>query len=523
MNEILAFIGKLGAMRIAAVIGATAGVAIALTLIATRLSEPNLGVLYADVELADAKSVVDRLEQEKIPYRTRERGGRMAILAPQSEIARLRMNLAADGGAPRGGVGYEIFDGEQTFGATSFQQTINRLRALEGEIARTITTISGVRSARVHLVLPERELFARERQAASASIMVDAAVPLDKRTVRAIINLTASATPGLLPSRVTVLDAAGELLASGQIEDPENGGADERKAATEARLRRTVEDILARIVGPENLRVQVAADIDFNRITENADIIDPDSQTVLSSVTVEEAANDSQPAAARGVTVANALPGADVVRQNEPAATSSTRRTEETVNYEMTRRRRTEVREQGVVRRLSVAVALNAVAGAPRSAEELARLTALARTAVGFDEKRGDRVEVIEIPFGPVGPAAPAAGATVSAKPTVTPGRIAEIGALVVIGLGLVIFVLRPLLAGDRRAARAPARLAANQAGPESGEPARALPAPTDRRIDLTQLAGQVKSSSINKVAEVVKGHTEESANILKGWIRQAS
>lgn len=530
MNDVIAMIRRIGVLRLAAVLGAGAGAALAIALVVARIAEPQLGVLYADIELSDAKAVIDRLDQEDIAYRTRERGGRISILAPQPEIPRLRLAIAGDGGAPEGGVGYEIFDREDSFGATSFQQNLNRLRALEGELARTISRLSGVRSARVHLVLPERELFARERQPASASIVVDARSDLEPRTVRAIINLVASAAPGLSTSRVTVLDAAGALLASGQGEDGADGGASEKTAAAETRLRRTVEDILGRIVGADNLRVQVAADIDFNKVTESSAIIDPDSQTVLSSITVEEAANDSSPAAARGVTVANALPGAAVERQDYPASTSASRRTEETTNYEMSRTTRTETREQGVVRRLSVAVALNARADGPRPPEELQRLEALARSAVGFDAARGDRVEVVEIAFAPAAAQAGAQAAPAqSGGGKIEPGRLAEIGALALIGLALVVFVVRPMLRSLRAPTGAPATASAGDEGGVSAalsEAAARLPAPTrlpERRFDVAQLAGEVKASSINKVADVVKNHTEESANILKGWIRQAS
>lgn len=522
MNELIAMIRKVGAARLAGLVGAAVGVAVALTLIAARISEPAYGVLYTDIDYAEAKTVIDRLDADSVPFKTRERSGRMSILAPQSEIAQLRLALAADGEAPRGGVGYEIFDKEDAFGSTTFQQNMNRLRALEGELARTIASIDGVRGVRVHLVLPEKALFARDREAASASIVVDAASEIDRKTVRAIVNLAASAVPGLSPAQVTVLDAAGDLLASGEAGDT-LASAGEKAAETEARLRRTLEDIVGRVVGAENLRVQVAADMDLTRVTENAEIIDPDSQTVLSSVTVEEAADESQPASGRGVTVANALPGATTVNESYPPATSNNRRTEETTNYEMSRTKRTAVREEGVLKRLSVAVALNA-GPAPRSPEELARIDQIARSAVGFNAARGDTLSVVEVAFQPTTAAPPPQGAFAAPAIRENLGRFAEIGALAAIGLALVVFVLRPIFASPKpKAAPAIARADADGGVTADIGGAAALPAPADRRIDLALVEGQVKASSIGKVAEVVKGHTEESAAILKGWIRQAS
>lgn len=529
MNEFLGMIRTFGVARLAAIIGVTAGVAIALALIVVRIGEPPLGVLYADLDLADAESVVERLDQDGVKHDMRESGGRVSILAPRADIPRLKMQLAADGVVQENGVGYEIFDKDNSFGATSFQQNINRLRALEGELARTIASIDGVRSARVHLVLPERELFAREKQAATASIVVDAPRGLDQRSVRAIANLAASAVPELSPSRVTVLDAAGELLASGQVEDANGGGVDERTAATEARVRRTVEDIVGRIVGADNLRVQVAAELDFSRITENAEIIDPESQTVLSSTTVEESEDSNEPGMGRGVTIANALPGAEPVANATPAATSANRRTEETTNYEISRTVRSEVKEQGALKRVSVAVALNTVPNAPRSPEDLSRIDALVKSAIGFSEARGDKVDVVEIGFTPLA-ATVAAGSEQAVSPAFTREqamRFAEVGALALIALALVMFVLRPMLSAPKAGVEA----IAIKTSPAPGSVATAaanqqtLPAPGafEQKIDLARVEGQVKASSLNKVAEVVRGHTDESIGILKGWIRQAS
>ena len=543
MNELTGMIRSFGVGRLAAIIGVTIGVALAMGLIVTRIGEQPMTLLYADLDLKDGQDLTARLEQEKIKYDIRESGGKISVYVPRDESANLKLKLAGDGFiASSGSVGYEIFDQQDALGSTSFQQNINRLRALEGELARTIAAISGVRSARVHLVLPERELFSRDKQQATASIMVDAPGGLDKHSVRAILNLTASAVPSLSPSRVTILDSAGDLLASGQEGDnplSASGGVDERIAATEARIRRTVEDMVGRIVGPENLRVQVAADIDFSRVTETANIIDPDSQTVLSSTTVEDASNSNDPAQTRGVTVANQLPEAQIVDpQSLASATSTARRTEETTNYEMTRTVRNEVREMGGVKRLSVAVALNlatrpgasgAPVPAPRSDEELARIGALVRSAVGYNAARGDQVDVIEAPFQPIDAAAALQGATASAAPSnprITADLVmrgAEVGALALVALALIVFVLRPILSAAP-AASAPAQLGREIA---SSAAQAALPSPAasglENLIDLAQVDGKVKASSLKRVAEVVKAHSDESAGILKSWIRQAS
>lgn len=542
MNDLMGMIRSFGIARLAAIVGVTIGVALVMGLIVMRIGEEPMTLLYADLELKDAQDLTARLDQEGVKYDLRETGDRVSVYAPRDDSANLKIKLAGDGFiATTGSVGYEIFDKQDALGSTSFQQGINRLRALEGELARTIATISGVRSARVHLVLPERELFSHDKQQATASIMVDAPGGLDGHSVRAIANLAASAVPSLSPSHVTILDNAGDLLASGQEgDDPLSlaGGVGERTAATEARIRHTVEELLGRIVGPENMRVQVAADIDFSRVTETSNIIDPDSQTVLSATTVEDASNSSDPALTRGVTVANQLPETQIVDpQAAASATQTARRTEETTNYEMTRTVRNEVREMGGVKRLSVAVALNlatrteasgAIVPAPRSPEELERIEKLVRSAVGYNGARGDQIDVIEAPFQPVTAAAtPGTTATAASNARqIDSGllmRGAEIGAFALVALALIIFVLRPLMGG------APAPKAG---APSIGEiagaaPHSALPAPAatglENLIDLAQVDGKVKASSLKRVAEVVKAHSDESAGILKSWIRQAS
>ncbi len=527
MNELLGMVRSFGVAKLLSIVGVTLGVALMIWLLTLRVTAEPMALLYADLDLKDGAGIAELLEADGVRHDVREAGGKVSVYAPAGERSRLKLLLAADGFVATSGViGYEIFDQQDALGVTSFQQNINKLRALEGEIARTIATLSGVRSARVHLVLPERELFSRDKETASASIVIEAPGGLDKRSVRAIVNLAASAVPGLSPARVTVLDQAGELLASGQEgDDPlaTSSGVDERIAATEARIRRTIEDIVGRVVGPDNLRVQVAAELDFSRITETANIIDPDSQTVLSSTTVEDQSNDRDPSALRGVTIANQLPEANVV---DPAAagdasTSTARRIEETTNFEMTRTVRNEVREVGGIRRLSVAVALNAGAS-PRDPAELSRIASLVQAAIGYNPARGDQINVMEAAFQPVAAVAPAAGGTSASAnaPAVSSGavlRAGEIAAFAAVIIALLVFVMRPLLqtVGPRAASSATAPLSA---------PTRTAALPAPAPFAASGAGDQtLPATALRRVADVVKSNTDESAGILKGWIRKAS
>lgn len=545
VNEIISLVRAFGIARLGAVIGVTIGVAGALALIIARIGTPSMSVLYADINFSEAQSVIERLEQDGVRHEMRDTGSRVTILVDRDEVSSQRVRLASDGVIVGGGVGYEIFDDNQALGATSFQQGINRLRALEGELARTLSSINGVRAARVHLVLPERELFARDRLTASASIVVDAPGGLDSRAVRAIVNLTASAVPALDASRVTILDSAGQLLASGaegDDADAMSGSIQDKKIAAEARIRRSVEDIIGRIVGADNVRVEVSADMDFSRVTESAEIVDPDSQTVLSSTTVEESSNSNEPGISQGVTVANGLPGAQPFNQGAASATSAQQRTEETTNYEISKTVRNAVREEGlVVKRLSAAVAINGATiisadgeqtYAPRSPEELTRIETLVKSAIGFNEARGDQVSIVDIQFSPL-PIVDA-GTPAAAPPTLAREdmmRLAEIGGLAVIAFGLVVFVLRPMLTAPEQNPMLSAPAYRDTETP-SGESPAAGAAPAlayapesglEQRIDLAQVEGQVKASSIKKVSEIVKAHTDESAGILRNWMQEAS
>ncbi|MGH7125662.1 MAG: flagellar basal-body MS-ring/collar protein FliF, partial [Stellaceae bacterium] len=315
----------------------------------------------------------------------------------------------AEGGLPKGGgVGYEIFDKSDALGATSFVQNINRLRALEGELARTIRALDRVQAARVHLVLPDRPLFSRDKVEPSASIVLKVRGQLDAQQVRAIRHVVASAVSGLKPQRVSVADETGRLLADGNSDDSPGGvSADERKVAYERRMRDQIESIVSSVVGPGRSRVQLTAEFDFNRITQTSDRFDPEGRVVRSSQTREETTASSDPNAST-VSVGNELPGGNARPEGAAQQRDQNRKTEEIVNYEISRTTKTEVIEGGGVKRVSIAVVVDGTYSKndkgeltyqPRTKEEIDRIAALVRTAIGFDAKRGDQVEVANLRF----------------------------------------------------------------------------------------------------------------------------
>src|SRR6201996_7430956 len=246
-----------------------------------RVTTPQMTTLFTDLSMEDSSGIIKDLERQGIPYEIRNEGA--VIMVPKDKVTRLRMKLA-EGGMPKGGgVGYEIFDKSDALGTTSFVQNINHLRALEGELARTIRAIDRSQAAGFLLVRPERPLFSRETPEPSASIVVRVRGALEPQQIRAIRHLVASAVSGLKPQRVSIVDETGALLADGAGGDDENVIGDERRTAFEKRMRNEVEAIVA-----GRARVELSADFDFNRITQTSDKSDPEGRVLRSSQTREE-------------------------------------------------------------------------------------------------------------------------------------------------------------------------------------------------------------------------------------------
>src|SRR5437868_3973247 len=292
-----------------------------------------------------------------MPYQLRGDGAQ--ILVPADQVAKLRVTMAETGLPHGGSVGYELFDKSEALGTSNFVQTVNHLRALEGELARTIGSIGAVQGARVHLVLPKRELFSRERQDPSASIVLKTrgGERLAKSQVAAIQHLVAAAVPGLLPSRISIVDSEGNLLARGVDDGKGQGGggnAEEMQVSTENRLSRSVEEMLERSLGPGKVRAEVHAEMDFDRVTTNSESYDPSGQVVRSTQTTTDQ-SDSSDSGEQPVTVANNLPETQA-NKSISGGRSKNGHNEETVNYEISKSVKSHVREGGTIKRLSVAV-----------------------------------------------------------------------------------------------------------------------------------------------------------------------
>lgn len=518
-----------------------------------QMTTPQMVPLFTDLSVDDSASIIKDLERQAITYQLKNDGA--IIMVPKDKVARLRMKLAESGLPKGGGVGYEIFDKSDTLGATSFVQNINHLRALEGELARTIKAIDRVQAARVHLVLPERPLFSRDKVEPSASIVLRVRGALEANQVRSIRHLVASAVNGLKPQRVSIVDEAGTLLADGAASDVTggiSGSVEERQAGYEKRLKEQVESIVSSVVGPGRARVQLSAEFDFNRITETLDKFDPEGRVLRSSQTREEsAASGSQEGQ---VTVGNELPGAQQNQgqaggqgagQPAQAQRDQSKKSEEIVNYEISRSTKTQVTEGGRVKRISAAVLVDGsyaknekgeTAYQPRTKEELDRIGALVRSAIGFDQKRGDQIEIVNLRFAE-SPAAPITEPTgflsflQFTKDDIM--RAVELAVMALLGLVVLLFVVRPLvrriLTEEPRLAGAPPgtpAIAGATAGtavalPDATAPPLA-PSQASKMIDMAQVQGQVHAQSIQKVGELAERNPNETVAIVRQWLQEA-
>jgi flagellar M-ring protein FliF len=538
LQSLVSFLRGLGASRLMAMVAVTAALIGFFAFVIMRVTTPQMTTLFTDLSLEDSSAVIKDLERQAIPFEIRNDGA--IIMVPKDKVTRLRMKLA-EGGLPKGGgVGYEIFDKSDALGTTSFVQNINHLRALEGELARTIRAIDRVQAARVHLVLPERPLFARETPEPSASIVVRVRGSLEPQQIRAIRHLVASAVNGLKPQRVSIVDEAGQLLADGAGGEQDNTVADERRGAFEKRLRNEVEGIVSSVVGSGRARVQLSADFDYNKITQTSDKFDPEGRVLRSSQTREEssatAENNGQ------VTVGNELPG-NQGNSTTPVARDQSKKTEETNNYEISRTTKTEVTEAGRVNRISVAVLVDGnyvkndkgeMVYQDRSKEQLDRIATLVRSAIGFDQKRGDQVEVVNLRFAEAPIVAPLA------EPTGLLGMlqftkddvmyVIELGVMMLLGLVVLFMVIRPLvkrIIADEVAAMPASEGAVAAITDGSGAQATAgsslVPGinNTAQLIDVAQVQGQVHAQSVHRVGELAERNPNETAAIIRQWLSE--
>lgn len=539
MNAMVQSLKDMGQVRLALL----AGIAVALigffVYLSMSVSTPAMSPLYSGLSIEDSAQIVSELDGQGVKYELRANGTQ--IMVPSDQMLRLRLSLAQEG-LPSGGsiVGYEIFDRGDAMGTSNFVMNVNMLRALEGELARTIGSFSKVESARVHLVVPKRELFTRDKEEPTASVMLNmrGGNEMNKQEVAAITHLVATAVPGLKAQHISVATTKGEMLAKGvsDDEDPQvyESAAEEYRIAFENRLRARIEDLLAQSVGAGKVKAHVTANIDFDRVVTNSETFDPESQVARSVQTNEERENSTEKDATDNVSAANNLPDA---KQAEAGAQSSrnTERAEETTNFEISKVVENHVKETGTVNRLSVAVLVDGryapnEAGEqvyqPRPEEELAQFRQLVESAIGYDKARGDTVEVVNMQF---------TGAVEKVEEEGPLGWLKDdldniIQTLVLGGVAIlaILLIIRPLInraieasiaqeeaAEAEQAALAGPALSAAQLTDQSG-----LEDEEDM-INIDRIQGRVKSSTFRKLNELIDKHPDETLTVMRSWIRR--
>lgn len=501
-------------------LGLSAGVLFGTIALAYWVQVPSYRVLFNRLDSSDAGAVVEYLKAEHIPYRVNADGGRIEV--PSGRVHETRMALAAQGVPQGGGVGFELFD-KQTLGMTDFVQRLGFQRALQGELARSIAELSAVEAARVHLALPERSLFVAEDRKPSASVVVRlrAGRTLDLDQVDGIVHLVAGSVEGMIPSEVTVVDVNGNILSRELQQDghtPAQTLQAYQRELEEVYVGR-IETMLERVLGPGHAVARVSVDVDRAQVEETLENYDPDAAAVRTERRTSESNSHGS---------ATGVPGVDATLTNDPDAAGGpanplSEREDAQLTYEISKHTSRRVETVGGLKRLSVAVLVDgaappaaaegedgaetpAAAFVPRPAEELDRYRELVKRAVGFNEDRGDEIEVISAPFHATDPVL-----------LEGPGFFAQvgewsdqiwraIGLVVVLVVGL--FVVRPFLLAmaDRAPVAEPEPTTLNALDGDIGENL-ALPGPSALRRGITEIA---------------RDNPEEAAMVIKQWVEGA-
>lgn len=552
MNTLRGF----GIGRLAALLGVGAGVAAVLAFLVFNLGGQPKALLYSNLDLKEASEVTQALSQAGIKYDAVGDGS--TIMVERDKVASARLMIAGKGLVTSGSVGYELFDNSSPMGQTDAMQQLNRQRALEGELARTIRSLDGVTFARVHLVMPRRQLFEEdaEEAAASVTIGVGGRRPTADQ-VQAVQNLVAGAVPNLKAEKVTVIDQHGKTLSAGDDSSIAGKMADDRKAEIEKSLAARIKDMVEGVVGEGKARVEVSADLDMSQVTKTQEAFDPDGQVVRSEQTSEDSSAETNPDASAGVTAGANIPGGATAPGSIALNKNTTGSNTSTTNYEIGKTVTNTITMPGTVKGLHVAVAVDGTtavdakgkqgAYTPRSAADMKKIEDLVRTAAGIDSERGDTLTVVNVRFPS---AADGEGVTASSallgfdKNDLM--RAIEVGIMGVVAILLIFFVVRPLLkrsttGGGYLPAPVGGQLLAQQAGgaaqvarvvtmPDGSQvqvdasgQALALPGPDlEQRIDIARIEGQVKASSVKQVSDFVDRHPEESVSILRSWLHES-
>lgn len=544
----------LGARRLIALglIGLTVVVTIGIGVY--YLGQPEREPLYANLTREDVNRIGGALKDAGIPFDVNADG--TTVMVAHADTAKARMLLAVKGLPQSANTGYELFNDVRSFGLTSFMQEVTRVRALEGELARTIQTMKGIKAARVHIVLPDRAAFRRDQQQASASVVIRTENAEDASTAQAIRRLVASAVPGLKLDDVTVLNTEGAVLSSS--EDGANASTG-RKVALQQQVNREIEEKIRRTLTPYlglgNFEVSVSSRLDTDRVTTQETTFDPQSRVERSVRVVKELGESQNRTKQPTTTVQQNVPNNQTTSQPTTDANESTSRREELTNFEVSSRTVQTVRDAYVVKGLSIAVLVNRERLAPATPagtgadaipieQQIYEVEQLVASAAGYDKDRGDKLKVAAVAFADGGhamePVPPLPWSELLLRQAGT-----MINALTILAVAalLIWFGLRPAVrailsrphdeveqeVADIETAMLTAEPMAEMTGP-GGTPALGAPpmAPAlegpggEETVNLIgDLTNRKNRSPQKRLEQIVEYDEEQAVAILRQWLHQ--
>jgi flagellar M-ring protein FliF len=540
LNPFVDQMRNLGPARLAAMAAVAVGLISFIIFFATRLSGEPMELLYGNLSSQDSREISQKLQSDGTPFQTAEEGSEIHVAADQ--VTPIRMQMAELGLPAGGSMGYEVFDDMDALGSTNFMQNVNLVRALEGELARTIKSIDGVQNARVHLVLAQREMFTRDVQEPTASVYIKMrSGSLSETQVSAVQHLIAAAIPRLTPSNISIVNERGALLSRsfGSSEEMIATQQEQARTGLERRLAQSVISLVESSLGPGKVRAEVRADMNYDKVVTAEEIFNADETVPRSSVTVTEtgALTESQP---DDVTVAQQLPDAGLNGGGAGARSQeSTERTEETVNFEISKTTINQVRETGIIKRLSVAVLVDGLYTESEDGERIfeplpedtmTKIESLVQSAVGYDANRGDQINVINMPFTSLEEFEVDEPFELFGFSKEEILRIAEGLGVAIVAVLVILLVVRPLVTRafesmpsgeDALMSSDVAQLTGPGGVPMPMSSVEEEEEDLDELIDIDKVEGRVKASSLRLIGDIVEKHPEEALSIVRMWLYQ--
>jgi len=533
----------IGPTKLSMIVGLGLVLVAGFIFLAMKLSTPALTPLFGNLDTSDSAKISAQLESAGIYYEVRAGGSQ--ILVPNDKVLSTRMMLAKEGlPSNNATVGYEIFDKSETMGVSSFVQNVNFMRALEGELARTISSFSSVETARVHLVIPKNNYFSRSKEQPSASIVLTlrGGKSLSDQEVSAISHLVATAVPDLNVNMITIVDTQGRPFKKGAEDENDPGvmasNSAQYRVSFERHIKSVIEDMLSRTVGNGRVEAQVSAEMNFDREVTDSETFDPDGQVARSVQNSEDKGTSTEGGPGGNVSVSGNLPGTEAVAGANKSA-SNNDKTNEITNFEISKTQKKHIQETGTLKKLSIAVLVDGnyatddktgeVKYTPRSDTDLKAIEGLVKSAVGFNDTRGDKIDVINMRFS--------SEEAHFDKPKPFEWITKDLGNIIqtlVIGIIItlvILLIIKPMVGKAFEITKAESSEADLQKALAGGEleeleeltgEVEGLRKKNEPLVNIESLEQRMNTSSLNAINDIVDRHPQEAVTILRSWMTEA-